>query len=243
MGTAKHGSFQKYATTREQVVAKIPDDMTFEQGAVLPIAISTSSVGLFDILKLSPPSIEPKSAQGTVLIWGASSSLGSVGIQLAKAAGYEVIATASSKNHEYAKALGASEVFDYKQPDVVEQIKKSLTGRKLVGVYDTIGEDGTPYKCADVLSSFGGGELAVALWPPQDLPANVKATLSKLSHRKHCRVLMTCQPLQRPLVWLTAMPMPRYGMTLCPRHWLKGSSCQDQSPLWSDMASKRFKMQ
>ena len=113
-----------------------------------------------------------------MLIWGASSSVGSVAIQLARAAGYKVFATASRRNFDFAKELGASEVFDYTDSEVVEKIKDRLKGAKLAGVYDSIGEEGTTRACAEVLSNAGGGVLPTVLWPPSDLPENVKPELS-----------------------------------------------------------------
>jgi hypothetical protein len=59
--------------------------------------------------------------------------VGSNAIQLATAAGYEVITTASPRNFEYVKSLGASQVFDYNSPSVVPDIIAAFEGRTLAG--------------------------------------------------------------------------------------------------------------
>jgi NADPH:quinone reductase-like Zn-dependent oxidoreductase len=70
---------------------------------------------------------------------GGASSVGSSAIQLAVAAGYEVITTASPKNFDYVKKLGASQVFDYKSPTVVSDLLDAFEGKTSLGAFDTIG--------------------------------------------------------------------------------------------------------
>ena len=95
---------------------------------MLPLAVSTAACGLFqaDQLSLAHPSAKPEPAGRTLLVWGGSSSVGSNAIQLAVAAGYEVIATASPRNFGYVTNLGASRVFDYNSPEVVADIVAAL---------------------------------------------------------------------------------------------------------------------
>lgn len=180
-GGAKHGGFQNYTTCKELVVAKIPDRISFAHAVVLPLGLSTSITGLFEHLQLKLPSVEPKSTGKTIVIWGGSSSMGSTGIQLAAAAGYKVITTASPRNHEYVKSLGATEVFDHSAPNIVDLILGKLDRSTFAGVYDCIGEEVTTRSCAKILSELGGGVLPTVLWPPSDLPENVKAVLGMLS--------------------------------------------------------------
>ncbi|KAI1841313.1 hypothetical protein JX265_007928 [Neoarthrinium moseri] len=172
-GGARHGGFQKFAACLEVGVAKIPDSLSFEKAAVLPLSISTSATGLYEVLKLRLPSVEaPKadpSGKETVLIWGGASSMGSTAIQFAVAAGYRVVTTASAKNFEYVKSLNASTknnvvVFDYKDPDVVSKIIAHVkeSGAKFVGGYDCISVDPSATKaCVDVVHGLGGGPLPV----------------------------------------------------------------------------------
>ncbi|KAK5062865.1 hypothetical protein LTR84_004940 [Exophiala bonariae] len=176
-GGAKHGGFQHYTTCREVVVAKVPDSIPLSHAVVLPLGLSTSIVGLFEILKLDLPTLGGEKKARTVVIWGGSSSMGSTAIQLAVAAGYDVVSTASPRNSGYVKALGAQDTFDHTDSEVVSNILKKLDGRTVAGVYDCIGEEATTKACAAILSQVGGGSLATVLWPPSDLPANVQASM------------------------------------------------------------------
>jgi NAD(P)-dependent dehydrogenase (short-subunit alcohol dehydrogenase family) len=86
-----------------------------------------------------------------VIITGGSTSAGSNAVQLAVAAGYEVISTASPKNFEYVMKLGASHVFDYHLDThtLADKMLAALEGKVLVGAL-AIGE-GSVDACAAVL--------------------------------------------------------------------------------------------
>ena len=75
----------------------------------------------------------PRSAGETVVIWGGSTSVGCNAIQLAAAAGYDVITTCSPKNFEYVRRLGAHAVFDYSEPAVVKHIVAAMKGKDACG--------------------------------------------------------------------------------------------------------------
>lgn len=133
--TAAEGGFQLYTVLLERMAAPIPDALAFEDACVLPLAVSTAACGLFqsDQLALAHPSAKADPTGKTLLVWGGSTSVGSNAIQLAVAAGYEVIATASPRNFDYVKALGAAHVFDYRSPSVETEIVDVLKGRTLAG--------------------------------------------------------------------------------------------------------------
>ncbi|WP_405485652.1 NADP-dependent oxidoreductase [Nocardia sp. NBC_00511] len=81
--------------------APIPAELDFAEAAALPAALETAARGL-DQLGLA--------AGGTVLINGASGSVGGAAVQLARARGLRVIGTASPANHDYLRTLGAEPV-------------------------------------------------------------------------------------------------------------------------------------
>ncbi|KAM7189388.1 GroES-like protein [Rhypophila sp. PSN 637] len=174
-----YSSFQKVVVVRgNTAVSVLPGDISFEEGVVLPVSVSTAAAGLFwgATLGLSLDGLKDKSGnKGTVLLWGGSSSVGSSVVQLATAAGYEVVATASEGNFGYVKNLGAVEVVDYHDEDVVDKLIKVLKGRKVVGAYDSIGTDGTVRQTAEVLKALGGGKIASVGAAPEDLGEGVEA--------------------------------------------------------------------
>ena len=133
--TFAEGAFQYYSVALEQMTSAIPDTLSYEDASVLPLAVSTAACGLFqtDFLGLRHPTLSPAPTGETVLVWGAATSVGSQAVQLAVAAGYEVITTASPHNFGYATALGAAQVFDYRSDTVVDDIAAAFTGKTLAG--------------------------------------------------------------------------------------------------------------
>lgn len=157
---AAEGAFQHYVILREDAATAIPESIPFEQAAVMPLAVATAACGLFlkDQLNLQPPVLGGRARLGkTVLIWGGSTSIGSCAIQLAVAAGYEVVTTASPKNFDYVQKLGAELVFDYNAPNVVANIVNALRERELVGALAITVGSGAP--CIDIVSQCAGPRM------------------------------------------------------------------------------------
>jgi len=98
--------------------------LSFTDASVFPLCITSSSFALFSkhYLGLPFPTVNPTSIGKSVLIWGGSSTVGSNDIQLAKAAGFEVITTCSPGNFDYVKSIGADKVFDYNSPSATDDI-------------------------------------------------------------------------------------------------------------------------
>jgi len=177
-GDPKHGGFQLYTVAHEITVSPIPDSIPYEKAVVLPLAISTAAAGLYQqgFLALPFPTINPKPSGKTILIWGGSSSVGSTAIQLAVGSGLEVYATASKKNLDYVKALGAKHAFDHSAPTVVEDIVTSLKGREFVGAFDAISSPDTLKATAEIVLQLGGGKIATVLGTPSSgIPVGVTA--------------------------------------------------------------------
>ncbi|KAH6666099.1 zinc-binding oxidoreductase CipB [Halenospora varia] len=135
-------AFQAYTILWINMCCEIPDNIPFENAVVLGLALSTAADTLFnpDFLNLQVPT-EPKqhSTEKTLLVWGGASSVGSNAIQLAVAAGSEVITTSSPRNFEYVKKLGASQVFDYNSPTIVQDLINAFKDKTCAGAFDTIG--------------------------------------------------------------------------------------------------------
>ncbi|KAA6409148.1 MAG: zinc-binding dehydrogenase family superfamily [Lasallia pustulata] len=169
------GAFQSYTILPEHMASPIPSTLSYESASVLPLGLSTAACGLFqkDYLALQLPSSPPEPATGdTLLIWGGSSSVGSNAIQLAVAAGYEVIATASPKNFDYVKKLGASQVFDYHSETVVADLVKAFNGKASAGAL-AIG-NGSAEPCVEVVHKCRGKKfVALANPPSKELPSDV----------------------------------------------------------------------
>ena len=178
------GAFQKYVVVQRNAVAQLPSDIRTSVGVVLPLGISTAAAGLFqkDYLNIPLPEQDPKPLDRVVLIWGGSSSVGSCAIQLAKASGAEVITTASPKNFEYVKKLGATEAFDYRANDVEDQIVKWLEGKTVLGAYHAVGENGAVQACARIVDRSKGKAIVVSVRgipADDDIPRAVRTKASE----------------------------------------------------------------
>lgn len=99
------GSYADYALVKASYVASVPPKLDFATAASVPLAAQTAWQALFDHGKLQ--------AEQSVLIHGASGGVGHFAVQLAKAAGATVYATASAENLEFLRSLGADLAIDY----------------------------------------------------------------------------------------------------------------------------------
>ncbi|GAM33957.1 hypothetical protein TCE0_013r01231 [Talaromyces pinophilus] len=162
-------AFQNYTIVTTNMASEIPANVTFEDAVVLPLCLSTASTGLFheNYLRLQLPTFPVQKPIGkTLVIWGGASCVGSNGIQLAKAAGYDVITTASPKNFEYVKSLGADVVFDYNSATIAEDILGALKlkGETLAGILDCIGFSATPH-CLEIAQKSEGHKFVATTKP------------------------------------------------------------------------------
>ena len=111
------GGYAEFAIAKEGEMALKPKNIDFEKAAAVPLAATTAWQALVDSAKL-------ESGQ-TVLIHGGSGGVGSFAVQIAKARGAKVIATASTANQDLLKQLGVDQPIDYtttKFQDVVKDV-------------------------------------------------------------------------------------------------------------------------
>lgn len=136
-------AFQLYTILQTNMATPIPDDLGYEKASVIPLGLSTAACALFQDshLHLRYPTSSPaqKPTGETLLVWGGASSVGCNAVQLAVAAGYEVIATASPRNFGLVKSLGATEVYDYNSPTVLEDLLAAFGTRTCAGAFDCVG--------------------------------------------------------------------------------------------------------
>jgi NADPH2:quinone reductase len=115
-------------------VVRIPDRMPFEEAAAFFINYQTGWFGLHRRARLQSGEV--------VLVHAGAGGVGSAAIQLAKAAGATVIATAGSvEKVELCRQLGADLAIDYSSDDFVEAVKQFTQGRGADVVYDPVGGD------------------------------------------------------------------------------------------------------
>ncbi|KAG5753015.1 hypothetical protein H9Q70_004320 [Fusarium xylarioides] len=167
------GAFQEFVIIRDHLAIKLPAGMESADASVLPLTAVTAACALFqkDQLALRMPRTKAhrNSTGETVLVWGAGTSVGKNAVQLAVAAGYKVIAAASPKSWDTVRSLGASAVFDYRSPSVIDDIIASLKEKKCAGAV-AIGQ-GSLAKCVDIIKTTPGAAKKVAR-VTLDMPAS-----------------------------------------------------------------------
>ena len=159
-----YGALQTRVVVRASMTCAIPQSMSFNEAATLPMQVATTWSGLYTI-GVPRSGVDPSAKKG-ILVWGASSSVGCGVVQAAKSLGFSVYATASDKHHDYIKSLGANRVFDYKSNGVVESIVKvaKQDGMTLDTGYTAVGGLA---ECQAILKEFkGNGTSKLASAPP-----------------------------------------------------------------------------
>lgn len=184
---AAEGAFQDYTITLPNLTTIIPDGLSYVEAAVIPLGVTTAACGLFqkDMLALELPTVSAKPRNQWVIIAGGATSVGCNAIQLATAAGYSVLSTASPKNFEYLKSLGAIYVFDYKDNRLVRGIADLLRGKVVVGAL-AIGAGSAPY-CIDALEQCRGRKFVANCSSP--IPLDVVGKAKRITIAGMLRVL------------------------------------------------------
>jgi NADPH:quinone reductase-like Zn-dependent oxidoreductase len=121
------GGYAEYVIAKENEAGRKPKAVTYAQAAAVPAAGSTAWLALNYMAKLT--------ADQTVLIHGGSGGVGHFAIQIAKAGGAKVIATASTGNQEFLKQMGADMAIDYTTTKF-EEVAKDVDV-----VLDAVGRD------------------------------------------------------------------------------------------------------
>lgn len=131
------GGYAEYATTPAGQCLPLPDGLDMIQGAALPETVFTVWTNLFERAGLQPGE--------SLLVHGGTSGIGTIAIQLAKALGATVFATAGGAEKVAAcTALGADHAIDYRRQDFVAVVKEATGGRGVDVVLDMVGGDYLP---------------------------------------------------------------------------------------------------
>jgi NADPH:quinone reductase-like Zn-dependent oxidoreductase len=172
-GKPDYGAFQKLALVPEELVCPLPQAVSFNEGAVLPMSVLTAFIGLNFQNGIPYGDKFSTVKKKGILVWSAASSVGTAVVQIAKSMGFTVYATASEKNHAYVKMLGASKVFDYSKEDVVVSIAQTAKadGVTLNMGYMAAGSLKTVMEALAESKASGVAKLASAPLLPENVPS------------------------------------------------------------------------
>jgi NADPH:quinone reductase-like Zn-dependent oxidoreductase len=182
-------------------LAHMPAGMTFEEAAAVSDGAILALMGL--------NSVHRQRGQ-TILVYGASGSIGTAGVQLAKHFGADVTAVCSTKNLELVRSLGADRVIDYTQEDFTRN------GQTYEVIFDAVGKHSFA-RCKGSLKPGGAyvatdglfRNLTLALWtsrigdkkvlfpiPPHYTKENVLFLKALIEAGKYRAVIDRCYPLE-----------------------------------------------
>ncbi|KAK0641868.1 chaperonin 10-like protein [Cercophora newfieldiana] len=188
-GNLSNSAFQNYTAIKISSLIPLPASIPYTQGATLATSTGTAALILYDLLSIPLPSLTTgPSITGippTLLVWGGSSAIGTMAIQLAKLSGVQnIIAAASGKHHGRLRSLGATTVVDYSSPSAVEDVVAAIEkgGREApLYVVDPVSSPKSAAPVVEVLKRVGAGsgtKVANTLpWPAGlDVPEGVQVS-------------------------------------------------------------------
>jgi NADPH:quinone reductase len=130
-GPDSNNAYAEYSAAAADIVAQKPASLTHEVAAAVPLAGGTAYEGIVRRLAIK--------VGETVLIHGGAGGVGSFAVQIAKASGARVLASAGSRNQETLKELGVDVAIDYTSEDVFEVTLDDTGGAGVDAVFDTVG--------------------------------------------------------------------------------------------------------
>jgi len=179
------GSLAQFAAVDARLIAHKPSNLSMREAAALPLSFITSYQGIVDRANVRPGL--------TLLVQGGAGGVGHISVQLAKALGAQVFATASASDKEVVEQDGATHI-DYRGFPVEEYVKQYTQGLGFDIVADTVGGATLDASFAavkqfgHVVSALGWGTHALAPLSFREASYSGVFTLSALltgKHREH----------------------------------------------------------
>jgi NADPH2:quinone reductase len=115
MGLGAQGTYAEYCVAPAVRVARLPAQLSFAEGATIPIASASAASSILDVAKVK--------AGAAVLVNGAAGSVGSFAIQFLRHLGARVAGTCSTRNVEHVRSLGAERVIDYTRDNIPSALR------------------------------------------------------------------------------------------------------------------------
>ncbi|KAI0788293.1 GroES-like protein [Fomes fomentarius] len=187
-------TFQQYVATWADIAIEIPASLSFDDAATLPVAVATSAIPLYNKHESAKSAklVAPWEEGGKTLyagkpavVLGGASIVGQGALQFLRLSGFSpIIATASLRNADIVKSVGATHVVDRSLPSaaLIEEIQK-IAGGPIELVYDAITASDT-LKVGYDLVAPGGSLIIVSHFHdklPEDKEVNVVTTFGMLA--------------------------------------------------------------
>ncbi|KAF5653150.1 fusarubin cluster-oxidoreductase [Fusarium sp. NRRL 25303] len=188
-GKQPGGSYAEYGVSWAYTTIHLPEQTTFQEGAAIPFAAFTAACALYAKLDLPYPTHPISDDQKLPLvIWGASSAVGSYAVQLAKKSNIHPLICIAGRAQEHVERMidgsKGDTVIDYRKGHeaVAQKIKASLRGQKLEYAFDAVSEMGSYQTICDVLDQETGKiALIIPAQSYSDIPKTIKKSVTTVA--------------------------------------------------------------
>lgn len=181
------GSFAEYAIGWQHTTFHLPDSVSFEQAATIPLAAMTAAIGLHLRLGLPDPwTPVPDGQKLPLVVYGGASAVGAYTIKLAQRANIHPIIAVAGRGASFVEGLidrsKGDTIVDYRGGDdaVVQGIRDALQGAKLQYAYDAVSEHNSYVNICKVLEPEGHLTLVLPGKEYSGIPETVKQTMTSV---------------------------------------------------------------
>lgn len=170
LGIGSEGSYAEYAVIAETQVVHLPEELSFTDAAAIGMAFPAAYYALVTRGALREGE--------TVLVQGAAGGVGSASVQLARALGARVLATASGPDAaDLVLSLGAEAVIDFRTEDVPERVLELTGGRGVDLIHELVLSTNLPMDIGMVAK--GGRIVGTGQGPGPDATVPIGAAIAK----------------------------------------------------------------
>ncbi|KAJ0137948.1 Late secretory pathway protein AVL9 [Fusarium oxysporum f. sp. albedinis] len=188
-GKQPGGSYAEYGVSWAYTTIHLPEHISFQEGAAIPFAAFTAACALYAKLNLPHPTHPISDLQKLpLMIWGASSAVGSYAVQLAKKSNIHPLICVAGRAQEHVERMidrsKGDTVIDYRKgrATVAQEIKASLRGEKLEYAFDAVSEMGSYQTICDVLDHQTGKiTLIIPAQSYSDIPKTIEKSVTTVA--------------------------------------------------------------
>ncbi|KAF4446288.1 fusarubin cluster-oxidoreductase [Fusarium austroafricanum] len=188
-GKMSGGSYAEYAVSWAYTTFRLPENTSFQEGAALPFTALTAACALYARLGLPAPWLPVTDSQKIPLvIWGASSAVGSYAVQLAQRSNIHPLICIAGRAQEHVEKLidrsKGDTVVDYRKrrEEAAQEIKERLKGAKLEYAFDAVSEMGSYQTIGDVLDHQTGKiTLIIPAQNYSDIPKTIEKSVTTVA--------------------------------------------------------------
>ncbi|OPB37707.1 zinc binding dehydrogenase [Trichoderma guizhouense] len=153
----ENGTYAEYATAPVNTCFLLPPNISFEEASTIPFALCTAAIGLYQRLKIPfPTSSEIAQVQPPLIVYGGGSSIGAFTLKLARFGRFEKVIAVCGSGRSYVESLGVvTDFVDYRNCNVVNDLKDALGGKKCFHAVDAINDSNSFRHLSEVLAPEG----------------------------------------------------------------------------------------